>query len=155
GVAHDLGQQGPGAHTFSFDVGPLVCVDGGANYVVTATAATDCPPAVTTEPQTVHVDCKVKPCVSFSLNPVGPLCEGADVTVSATVNNCTPTPAGAEDITVSINGVAHDLGQVAPGSQAFSFDLGPLVCVNGGADYVVSASASTDCPPAANAAPQT
>jgi hypothetical protein len=71
------------------------------------------PPAITTEPQTVHVVCSAKPCVTLTVNPAGPFCEGDPITISGTVTNCTSTPSGSEDIIVTINGVQHDLGQVA------------------------------------------
>jgi uncharacterized repeat protein (TIGR01451 family) len=152
GPETDLGVVQPGAAnaaSFQLAAGNLVCENGSATYTVNARSPGDCPPAGTDSKQ-VTIQCLVAPCVTLTLNPLEPRCQGADVTVSGRVVNCS---SAAERIFVRLGaGAEVDLGIVQPGAANglnFQLPAGALVCVKGSALYTVTARAVGDCEPAA------
>ncbi|MGH7724908.1 MAG: FlgD immunoglobulin-like domain containing protein [Candidatus Eiseniibacteriota bacterium] len=147
GGSADVGTVQPGqSANWSIPAGDLVCDGGSRTYSLTATATGECPP-VATDTETVTIECQVRPCVLLTLDPLGPRCEGAPVTITGSVRNCSSVP---ETIVVQVEGDgSQNLGSVGPGQTAnFSIDAGPLDCGPGNTrTYNVTATATASCPP--------
>ena len=125
------------------------CTGGSTvNFAVHATATGDCLPAATKD-ATLSVLCKSKPCVELTAdrNPAS-ACPGDQITVSGTVKNCSLDP---ETIVVTINGDQAFNQLVQPGATAnYTKNYVMPQCSAGAAvNYVVLATATGDCPPAA------
>ncbi len=149
GGSDNVGTVQPGqTANWSIPAGNLDCVEGNTRtYTLTATAAGGCPPNGT-DTKTVTITCLASPCVQLTVNPLDPRCEGASVTITGSVRNCS---TAAETIVVSVaGGGSQNLGSVAAGATVnFSIPVANLVCVEGSRTYSVTATATGACEPAA------
>ncbi|MGH7725170.1 MAG: FlgD immunoglobulin-like domain containing protein [Candidatus Eiseniibacteriota bacterium] len=145
GGSQDVGVVHPGATAeFGFDAGPLACVGGSGTYSVTATATGGCGPDATDTAQATISCVELGVCIVLTLNPIPPQCVGTPIQITGIVQNCSSHP---EEVDVLLEGSTPiHIGTLEPGAAApISIDAGPLVCVSGGQEYVVTATASGSC----------
>ena len=127
---------------------PACTAGQSVSFPIVATATGDCPPAAT-QNQSVSVLCLGGPCVELTANrEPASACPGDPITISGSVRNCSLAP---ETIVVTVNGQQVFSQVVAAGATAqYSQNFTMPQCTAGqNVDYVVLATATGDCPPAA------